>query len=75
MELIKNILFYMAFISGSIGLITLLICGVIRLVCLLVDHLKIANTLRECLRIYIERKKQPVKLTERDMVKFDGEEE
>lgn len=67
MEVIKDILFYMAVISGSLGLITLLICGVIKGICLLLDHLKVANTLREALALYIKTKNQDRRIEEKDI--------
>jgi len=72
MELIKEILFYSALISGAIMLICLLFCGVYRCFCLLLDHWKNAKILRECLKIYIERKRIPVKMAEKDSVKFNS---
>lgn len=55
-ELIKNFLFYTAIGAGTTIIICLLICGTIRVIGLLLDHLKIANTLREAIALYIKSK-------------------
>ena len=65
MELIKNILFYTAIGTGSLSIICLLIAGLIRCICVLLDHLKIANVLRELLALYIKEK--TLKITEEDL--------
>lgn len=61
-ELIKDILFYTATISGSICIILLFLCAVFRVFCIFLDHCKIANVLKECLKIYIKQKNPTYKV-------------
>lgn len=68
-ELIKNFLFYTAIGAGTIIIICLLTCGTIRGICLLLDHLKIANTLREAIALYIKSKNPIYKVEEKDIKK------
>lgn len=67
MEFIKDVLFYVALLSGSIAFICLFISTIIRCVCILIDHLKIANVMREALNLYIKSKRQDIKLEEKDI--------
>lgn len=62
MELIiKEILYWIALGSGSIVLICLFVAGMIKAICILLDHLKVANVLREALLIYLRRKRPDLK--------------
>lgn len=56
-EVIKNLLYYCVIRIGSTILIWLLIAGLIRTFCFMLDHLKAANVLREALQLYIRTKK------------------
>ena len=60
-ELIKDILYYSVLISGSMIFICLLIAGLIRSFCLMLDHLKVANAMREALQLYIKEKRKTKK--------------
>jgi len=62
MELIKNILFYTATISGSICIILLFLCAVYKCFCIFLDHCKNANVLRKCIQIYIKRNRPDIKI-------------
>lgn len=66
-EILKNFLFYTALGAGTTIIVCLLICGTIRGICLLLDHLKIANTLREALALYIKSKNPDVRIEEKDI--------
>lgn len=61
-NIIKDILFWTATISGSICLILLLICLVYRCFCIFLDHMKNANVLRKCMMIYIKRNRPDIKV-------------
>lgn len=61
-NIIKDILFWTATISGSICLILLLICLVFRCFCIFLDHMKNANVLRKCIMIYIKRNRPDIKV-------------
>ena len=62
MELIKDILFYIALGTGSICLISLFVAITIRCILIMLDHLKVSNVLREALTLYIKTKRQRVKI-------------
>lgn len=61
-EIIKNILFIIALITGSICIIMLLLCALYRCFCVFLDHMKSADVLRKCMMIYIKRKRPDIKL-------------
>lgn len=61
-DIIKNILFIIVLITGSLSLIMLLFCALYRCFCIFLDHMKNANILRKCLMIYIKRKRPDIKL-------------
>lgn len=65
--IIKEFLFWVAIGSGSIFLTCLFIAGMIRAICILIDHLKIANVMREALMLYIKTKRPDLKLKEEDI--------
>lgn len=67
MELIKNILFYIALGAGSICLISLFIAAAIKCICIMLDHLKVANVLREAIVLYINTKRPDLSLKENDI--------
>ena len=65
--IIKDFLYWIAIGSGSIFVICLFIAGMIRAICILIDHLKIANVMREALMLYIKTKRPDLKLKEEDI--------
>lgn len=67
--IIKEILYYLALGSGSIMLIGLLIAGCLRGVCILIEHLKLANTMREALLLYAKVKNPNIKVKDVDIKK------
>ena len=68
MELIiKEILFWIALGSGSIILVCLLISGTIKAMCMLLDHLKVANLIRKALLLYIKTNRKDLKIKEEDI--------
>jgi hypothetical protein len=67
-EVLKNILYYSVLSFGGASLICLLIAGLIRSFCLMLDHIKAVNVLREALQLYIKTKNER-KLTEEDIIK------
>lgn len=66
-EIIKNILYYTAIITGSISLILLFLCALYRVICIFIDHCKNANVLKECLLIYIKQKQPNLKIKPEDI--------
>ena len=66
-EMIKNILFGVALISGSICLILLFLILVYRVILIFIDNMKNANVFRQCLMIYIHRKRPDIKLELKDI--------
>lgn len=66
-EILKNVLFYISLISGSVMLICLFIIGTIRLIGFSIDHLKIGSVMRECLMIYIKQKRPDLKVKKEDI--------
>ena len=68
-EIIKQILYYVSLSAGSIMLICLLIAGAIRCICILIDHLRIANVMREALMLYIKTKRPDLKIKDVDIKK------
>lgn len=65
--IIKEILYWVAFVSGSIALVCLFIAGTIRAICILLDHLKVANVLREALMLYIKTKRPDMQIKPEDI--------
>ena len=61
-NIIKEILFWIATLSGSICIILLFICLSYRVFCIFLDHMQNANVLRKCLMIYIKRNNPCIKL-------------
>lgn len=53
-EIIKEFLYYLSLICGSLTLISLFIIGTIRLICTALDHLRVADTLRKAIKLYIK---------------------
>lgn len=66
-EIIKNILFYIALISGSICTILALLILVYRVILIFIDNMKNANVFRQCLMIYIHRKRPDIKIELEDI--------
>lgn len=56
-EVIKNILFLVALITGSICTILLFLILLYRVILVFIDNMKNAEVFRQCLMIYIHRKK------------------
>ena len=54
--IIKEFLYWVALGSGSIFLICLFISGMIRGICMLLDHLKVANVMREAMYLWLKNK-------------------
>lgn len=61
-EIIKNILFGVALISGSICTILLFLILLYRVILIFIDNMKNANVFRQCLMIYIHRKRPDIKI-------------
>lgn len=61
-EVIKNILFGAAVITGSICIILLFLILLYRLILVFIDNMKNANVFRQCLMIYIHRKRPDIKI-------------
>ena len=61
-EIIKQILYYVSLSTGSIILICLLIAGAIRCICIMLDHLTIANIMRKALMLYIKTRRPDLKV-------------
>ena len=68
-DIIKNILFYTATISGSICIVLLFLCATYRCFCIFLDHCKNANVLRQCLIIYINQKRPELNIKP-EQIKF-----
>ena len=54
--IIKEFLYWIALGSGSIFLICLFISAMIRGICMLLDHLKVANVMREAMYLWLKNK-------------------
>ena len=65
--IIKDFLYWVAIGSGSIFLICLFIVGMIRAICILIDHLKVANVMRKAILLYIETNRKDLKIKEEDI--------
>ena len=66
-EIIKNILFGVALISGSICTILLFLILLYRVILIFIDNTKNANVFRQCLMIYIHRKRPDIKIELEDI--------
>ena len=66
-EIIKNILFGVALVSGSICTILLFLILLYRVILVFIDNMKNANVFRQCLMIYIHRKRPDIKIKLEDI--------
>ena len=66
-EIIKNILFGVALISGSICTILLFLILLYRVILIFIDNMKNENVFRQCLMIYIHRKRPDIKIELEDI--------
>ena len=66
-EIIQNILFGVALISGSICTILLFLILLYRVILIFIDNMKNANVFRKCLMIYIHRKRPDIKIKLEDI--------
>lgn len=66
-EIIKNILFGVVLISGSICTILLFLILLYRVTLIFIDNMKNANVFRQCLMIYIHRKRPDIKIELEDI--------
>ena len=66
-EVIKNILFGVALISGSICTILLFLILLYRVILIFIDNMKNVNVFRQCLMIYIHRKRPDIKIELEDI--------
>lgn len=66
-ETIKNILFGVALINGSICTILLFLILLYRVILVFIDNMKNANVMRQCLMIYIHRKRPDIKIELEDI--------
>lgn len=66
-EIIKNILFVVALVSGSICTILLFLILLYRVILVFIDNMKNANVFRQCLMIYIHRKRPDIKIELEDI--------
>lgn len=70
-EVIKNILFLVALITGSICTILLFLILLYRVILVFIDNMKNAEVFRQCLMIYIHRKRPDIKLQLEDLKNID----
>ena len=61
-EIIKDILFTIVLITGSLCVIMILLCALYRCFCIFLDHMKNANVLRKCMKKKKKRKRPDIKL-------------
>lgn len=66
-EIIKNILFGVVLISGSIYTILLFLILLYRVILVFIDNMKNSNVFRQCLMIYIHRKRPDIKIELEDI--------
>ncbi len=66
-EIIKNILYIAAVISGSISLISFFIIATIKMICFAIDSLKVGKIIRECLKIYLKQKRPDLNIKTEDI--------
>ncbi len=70
-EVIKNILFLVALITGSICTVLLFLILLYRVILVFIDNMKNADVFRQCLMIYIHRKRPDIKLQLEDLKDID----
>jgi len=70
-EIIKNILFVVALVSGSICTILLFLILLYKVILVFIDNMKNANVFRQCMMIYIHRKRPDIKLQLEDLKDID----
>lgn len=70
-EVIKNILFLVALITGSICTILVFLILLYRVILVFIDNMKNAEVFRQCLMIYIHRKNPDIKLQLEDLKDID----
>lgn len=70
-EVIKNILFGVAVITGSICTILLFLILLYRVILIFIDNMKNADVFRQCMMIYIHRKRPDIKLQLKDLKDID----
>lgn len=61
-EVIKNILFGVAVITGSICTILLFLILLYRVILIFIDNMKNADVFRQCMMIYIHRRRPDIKI-------------
>lgn len=66
-EIIKNILFGVAVISGSICTILLFLILLYRIILVFINNMRNANVFRQCIMIYIHRKRPDIKIELEDI--------
>ena len=66
-EIIKNILFGVALVSGSICTILLFLILLYRVILVFINNKKNANVFRQCLMIYIHRNRPDIKIELEDI--------
>lgn len=66
-EIIKNILFGVAVISGSICIILLFLILLYRIILVFINNMRNANVFRQCIMIYIHRKRPDIKIELEDI--------
>lgn len=66
-EIIKDILYYISLIIGSIAIISLLIVVTMRCICILLDHLKAGNVIKKALKLYIKENTKIKKIKAEDV--------
>ena len=66
-EIVKEFLYWVCIGSGSIFLICLFIASMIRAICILIDHLKVVNVMKEALQLYIKHKRPDLKIEDKDI--------
>lgn len=66
-EIIKNILFGVALVSGIICTILLFLILLYRVILVFIDNMKNANVFRQCLMIYIHRNRPDIKIELEDI--------
>ena len=59
-EIIKNILFLVALITGSVCTILLFLILLYRVILVFIDNMKKAEVFRQCMMIYIHRKRPDI---------------
>ena len=76
-EIIKNCLYYISLGAGSIILICLLVAGIIKSFCFMLDHLKIGKFLvTKIIPLYLKQKEEEtMEKAKLNCVKFNSKEE